>query len=59
MTATTAPVIQPDPAPQPDPVSGGAWLRTAAGDLLPADQDTALRAGLPWPPAATNTTAKE
>lgn len=42
----------PAPKPLPDPAAGGAWLRNADGSLSPADEITATRAGLPWPPAS-------
>ena len=39
--------IEPTEAnPMPDPPCGGSWTREADGGLVPADEATAIRAGL-------------
>lgn len=49
-----------------NPPTGGSWLRDADGGLSPADETTAVQAGLDWTPAdqpaalaATQTPSKE
>lgn len=42
-----------------DPPSGGSWQRDADGGLSPADEGTALLAGLRWPSSSTDVPHQE
>lgn len=56
--APAAPRLRFEPTPgcpEPMPGIGGNWLRHPDGGLAPADEATALAAGLGWAPADTST----
>jgi hypothetical protein len=53
-TTTTNPASAASAPAMPEllPPAGGSWLRQADGSLIPADERTAIGAGLAWPPGS-------